>query len=312
MSKNKKIDKSILQSHDKFIKSILTNKSDAIDFFKNYLSEDILKNLDLRTLKHEKESFISEKLKSDFSDLLFSVKNKKNKKVLIYILFEHKSKPDRWVSFQLLKYMLSIWERELKNNPKLKKLPAILPFVFYHGKQKWHINKYFKNIVEQSLPEEYIPNFKYYLNDLSKYTEDTIKGKSKLKLSLLTMKYIFEKDVAHILVENKNKDISEYLGTKQGSELFKKILIYILSNQDLELEEVKEIIKKSDIKNKEEVMVTTAERLIYQGYEQGEQEGIQKAKLEDCKKMFELGFDIDLIHKITGLTKKEIKNVIKK
>jgi hypothetical protein len=45
MKRKKKIDKSILQSHDKFIKSILTNKTDAIDFFKNYLSKDILKIL---------------------------------------------------------------------------------------------------------------------------------------------------------------------------------------------------------------------------------------------------------------------------
>jgi predicted transposase/invertase (TIGR01784 family) len=134
------------------------------------------------------------------------------------------------------------------------------------------------------------------------------------------MKYIFEKNVAHILVENKNKDISEYLGTKQGSELFKKILIYILSNQDLELDEVKKIIKKSDIKNKEEVMVTTAERLIYQGYEQGEQKGLQKGLqkgkyqglLETAKKMFEQGFEIELIRKITGLSKKEINIAVKK
>ena len=48
----------------------------------------------------------------------------------IYILFEHKSKSDRFTVFQLLKYMIKIWDRYAKER---NLLPGIIPVVYYHG-----------------------------------------------------------------------------------------------------------------------------------------------------------------------------------
>ncbi len=53
--------------------------------------------------------------------------------VFLYLLFEHQSKPDRWMRFRLLKYMCRIWEESFKQNPEQTELPLILPVVFYQG-----------------------------------------------------------------------------------------------------------------------------------------------------------------------------------
>jgi hypothetical protein len=45
-------------------------------------------------------------------------------RALVSVLFEHKSSTDRWVSFQLLRYMVRIWERCRHENSKLERLPA--------------------------------------------------------------------------------------------------------------------------------------------------------------------------------------------
>ncbi|MCB1160899.1 MAG: Rpn family recombination-promoting nuclease/putative transposase, partial [Leptospiraceae bacterium] len=60
--------------HDKFFKSLMTEKENAIDFFQNYLPPELLKEIDLETLELEKESFVDDKLKEGFSDVLYRVK----------------------------------------------------------------------------------------------------------------------------------------------------------------------------------------------------------------------------------------------
>ena len=73
------------------------------------MPSDVLEHIDLKTLTNQNGEYIDEKLKKDFSDLLYQV-DIDGKKGYIYILFEHKSYEDEKVIFQLLRYMSRIWE----------------------------------------------------------------------------------------------------------------------------------------------------------------------------------------------------------
>lgn len=57
---------------------------------KNYLPKSILKVIDLEQIQSEKESYIDEELKENFSDILFKTKIQ-GKEGYIYFLFEHKN-----------------------------------------------------------------------------------------------------------------------------------------------------------------------------------------------------------------------------
>jgi predicted transposase YdaD len=80
---------------------------------KGYLPGNIKKNLDFKSLKISKNSFIDRRLKNYFADLLYEIKLKSSQKsAFIYILFEHKCWEDWFVCLQLLKYIHS---PELRN-----------------------------------------------------------------------------------------------------------------------------------------------------------------------------------------------------
>ena len=74
-------DKSLVKiPHDSFVKKVLGNRITAKDFLEEHLSVDVIRSLDLRTIKVEKESYVDDNLKNRYSDLVYSVKTKKDKK----------------------------------------------------------------------------------------------------------------------------------------------------------------------------------------------------------------------------------------
>ncbi|MEW6619699.1 MAG: hypothetical protein AB1422_10265 [bacterium] len=57
--------------------------------------------------------------------------------------------------------------------------------------------------------------------------------------------------------------------------------------------------------------MTTAMKLIEQGMQQGLQQGEYRKAVEAAKAMYSEGFNIDVIAKITGLSKEEINKVVR-
>jgi predicted transposase/invertase (TIGR01784 family) len=105
----------LINPHDRFFKDLLSRPKAATDFLSNYLPPEIAAPLDLSAPEIVKDSFIDEELRQHFSDLLYRVNLKSGGDALVYILFEHKSGPDEWVAFQLLRYEVRIWESERRN-----------------------------------------------------------------------------------------------------------------------------------------------------------------------------------------------------
>ena len=78
--------------HDKFIKTILSDKDNAKVFLKTFLPEKISNKIDFSTLKYANKSFISDELKETFADIIFECNFKNsNQSKYISILLEHKS-----------------------------------------------------------------------------------------------------------------------------------------------------------------------------------------------------------------------------
>ena len=163
--------------HDKFFKEILGNVSTANDFLTHYLPENIMNVIDVNTLDPQKDSFINEELDESFSDLLFKV-DINEREGYLYFLFEHKSYSDKGIAFQLLKYMIEIWETKT-NKEEEKELPIIIPLVIHHGRSNWRVPSNLGTMLDgyEQLPEDlkmYVPNFEYLLYDLSIYDYEDI------------------------------------------------------------------------------------------------------------------------------------------
>jgi predicted transposase YdaD len=192
----------IKSPHDSFFKRLFGNLEIAADFLRNYLPSEILVHLDLSTLTLEKESFVDPSLRESFSDLLFRVQTTTGEAVFIYLLLEHKSAPEKWVAFQLLRYIVQFWERMQAQGSE--RLPLIVPIVFYHGQERWTVGRRLSALIELRGTNElqkYAPEFEYDLRDLSPSGGAEIKGQPRLRAGLQMLRYIFSEELSRRLPE---------------------------------------------------------------------------------------------------------------
>lgn len=304
------------QPHDKYFRATFGEVGFASNLLTSYLPKDLLNLVDISTLEPQKESYLDKKLQEQFTDLLFRV-NINNKEGYIYFLFEHKSYQDRMVIFQLLKYMIAIWESKLKGN---ESLPVIIPMVIYHDNGEWKPKQTLGEMIldYDLLPENlkiYIPNFEYILYDLSKWTKEGIKLEAEYKIAVKALtkaRYASKDEILSIIVEAvellmeiEQKDTVTYY----ISECIK----YVLSiRDDISEVEIKNVVEKISIEGGELVM-SVAERLIEQGLEQGLKQGLElgarKEKIKAAKTGIIKGYSMEIIMDMTGLTEEEIEEV---
>ncbi|WP_027340820.1 Rpn family recombination-promoting nuclease/putative transposase [Halonatronum saccharophilum] len=297
--------------HDKFFKESLSRVEVAKGFMENYLPEKLLNLIDLDNIIIEKDSFIEKELEEYFSDILYRV-SLKGKEAYLYFLFEHKSYPYKKITIQLLQYMLNIWELKLKQK-KEGKLPLIIPMVVYHGKDRWNIGVKLSDIVED-IPkevEEYFPDYKYLLYDLSSYSDEEIKGTGILRVFLEILSSLYKDDFeerfkeALIVLERLREQ-------NQGIEYFETVVRYILNAKDgLEFKDLKDMADKISTKRGEDIM-TIADQLRREGRIEGKVEGKMEGKVEIAQNLLKKGMSTIEVMDITELPKKKIEEIKKK
>ena len=175
--------KKVQSPHDKFFKLMFRNPARALELLRIALPMLITEPQEqtrdrnttrvvlLTDLRLTSESFVSEELQDLYSDVLFEAtvqdtgpqKNRSGRplpspsKVLVYILFEHKSEAEHFTLLQLYRYMGEIWGRYVEQMRDREKgqakrkvaelLPRVIPIIVYHGKDAWtaplHFSEYF-------------------------------------------------------------------------------------------------------------------------------------------------------------------------
>ncbi len=259
----------IFNPHDKFFKEVLSRQEVARDFILHYLPSDIVGLFDIESLEIRKDSFIDKELKEHFSDILYCVDTKGGGSSYVYVLFEHKSYPERLISLHLLRYMARIWEQAVKRG-ETSPLPTIIPVVVYHGRSKWKVGLEFQDLFD--LPEElrgFLPGFRYLLCDLTQYSDEEIRGAVTLKAAFLLMKHIFSEDLVDRL-PGILELLRDLLNKRSGLEYLETVLRYVASGSDQIREEeiesgVKEILREKG----GDIMPTVAEKWIEHGYPAG-------------------------------------------
>lgn len=316
----------IKKAHDKFIRDLMSRKEVVQDFLRYYLDQELVKLLDLSTLEIKKDTFVDQELAEHFSDILYQLKFRNGQNAQVYVLIEHKSYSDSLVAFQLLRYMIRIWELELKQHStvrssmrkhrKKKKLDPkedwiqaklelgvseqeqpssetqesqpqktltltpILPIIFYHGTQQWQVPLGFHDIFLQlpALMAPYVPNFRYFLYDLTTVKDSEIQGDLILQIGLLSLKYARDDNL-----KDKLKPIFELIdqlaNPQQIREYLETVVRYLWSTSPINREEIKTALIDIFSKEGESTMTTIAQTFIEQGRKEMELE-VQKAYQE--------------------------------
>ena len=308
----------LVNPHDAFFKHYLSQPAVASDFLRHHLPAEVVALLDLQHLRLEKDSCVDEKLRSYFSDLIYTAMTHDANPVAVALLAEHKSYPDDWVDFQVLRYKVGYWVREFeaieaeveKQRAEAKSaaeaglppplrtkarttLTPILVILVYHGKDEWQIPlRFARHLTGMEDPASplsqvmgrYVPDFEPHFVNVSAMTDDAIRGEVKTRLMLTVLKYIFDDRLDGRLGEILAM-ASEVLRQPSGIEMVMALLRYITrSAVKLNRTEITQQLLAYLPKEGGFLMETLAQEWIEEGktigFDLGKKEGIDIGKKE--------------------------------
>ncbi len=286
--------------HDRLFREVWSNLENVRGFLHNYLPGSVLTLMDLESLEICKDSFIEEDLQDYFSDMLYKV-TLSGSPGYVYVLFEHKSYDDKYVHLQLLEYMVKIWRLFLKQQEKKKKkppLPIVLPLLIYHGKDSWPEKRiWFSSLLSGPVKElsDYIPDFSFRLYDLTRFSDEEIKGTVMARVVMLLFKHIYDQDLLEKLPEILSL-MQELMKKNTGLQWLETVFRYLSNAVDeVSTATLKEIVEQALSKKEGEYVMTLAEKLRIEGKIEGKIEG----EIKGLTKAIELSINLKFPEKLT-------------
>lgn len=250
----------------KFFKETFSRTDITSDFLQAYLPESIRRKLDLASLCRETDSYTDEQLNEHFTDLVFSALFG-DQQVKVTLLLEHKSYTENHPHFQLNRYMLTIWEQQLKQKTALT---PILPVVLYHGKKRWQkrsLQAYFPQLESELNP--FLPNFDYVLIDLTTVETKLPQLHSDFaRLTGLLLQYSRRRRDLIRVLEPHTQLIQNLISFSNGRVFIETTFIYLNWSSSLTTSEVIAIFNRISTEAGT-IAMSAAQKLINEGIEKG-------------------------------------------
>jgi predicted transposase/invertase (TIGR01784 family) len=280
--------------HDALFKASFGQPEIARSEFDLVLPPAVRAHLDLATLALCPGSFVDEDLQHTHSDLLYAVRLRAGGEGLVYILFEHQSSPDATMPFRLLRYMVRVWERWLRDHPGTKTLPIVLPVLLHHGDGAWKAAPELASVFDAT-PEVldafrvYVPHFRFVLDDLVALTPAALCARDLAALPRLVQLALwasrsfprlreavpFMRAVAATLVRDDN-----------ARALLAQVYRYVFSTAppDVDVAKIRTMLLEVAGPEGAEDVMNAAEQLIAEGEKRGEKRGELKGELRGEQK----------------------------
>ncbi|ACY15422.1 Rpn family recombination-promoting nuclease/putative transposase [Haliangium ochraceum] len=274
-------------SHDSLVKATFTRLDFAADEFRAVLPSALVARLDLDELTLCPGSFVSDELRQQHTDLLFSAPLD-GEPAFLYLLLEHQSTVDRMMPLRLLRYMVSIWERHLGEHADATTLPPILPVVLHHSEKGWTTPTSFGELFALSDGAReafgpYLPELRFVLDDLSRQPDEALQMRqmaAQAKLTLWALKNArHAQDVLASLAAWRDI-LREAVTAPGGIEALAAIVRYTLQHADTDPDALKRFLIDSAGDPAKEAFMTGAEKLTQAVREQSLRQGRVEGRVE--------------------------------
>ena len=236
--------------------------------------------------------------------------------------------PYRILEYEVEIIKSAIDKEKIKN--KSYKFPLVIPIVLYTGKRNWNAQKELEDIQEKLEGMDASSVSNYNLVDVNNFTEEELLEEDTLisKMMLLEKSKntnetieLLEKIISKIKDEDKDvlkRIIGLILEKKLGKER-SNYFIEKLKGVDKNMLAVLDMIEKENQmyinigkkEGKEEGKIEGKKEGKKEGKREGKIEGKEEEKIEIIKNMKKEKISIEIIEKVTGVNKKEIKKIIK-
>lgn len=248
--------------------------------------------------------------KAAFSDVVYAA-TYGDQKLEICLLFEHKSKPEKFPHLQLLRYMLEAWDTMVSNKEKLK---AIVPIVVYHGSEKWSVrpfHSYFGNL--DSHLKAFFPGFEYLVTNFNEIPTDTLLKLNPgiLRPTMLIFKHGKEEEFIKVNFKEIFRGLEDQLENQQVSNQLIVLFVYLWSVSKIADEEFMDLLNSLP-QEMNDLTMTTYEQIIQRGVKQGKIEGKVEKENFVITQGVKNGLSLGMIAELTGLSIDEVEKRIKR
>ena len=282
--------------HDALFKYTFSQPQHAIELFRSVLPPAVVPHINFDTLRMEPTSFIDDELRARFSDLLFSVRLDR-KRAYLYLLFEHQSSPERFMCVRLLRYVLDAWDHHLKEHPRARRLPVVIPIVLHHGEHGWTEPVSLRELYDA--PAEvldalrpYLPELTFLLDDLAPQDDAALRDRALsavLQMTLWAFKHVrHDRNVIPDLREALDL-LAAMLDARSGLAAFEVLMRYIFKVAGTPARDVQVIVDQLGHPEASKIVMTAAEQLREEGRKQGLAKGLAKGREEGRKEGREEG-----------------------
>lgn len=312
--------KSSLSQHDALFKKFLGDIDVARDFLESHLPPYLRERCDFSTLSMESGSFIEDDLRTQCSDMLYSVQTNSGKGY-IYTVVEHQSRPEKLMAFRLLRYSVAAMQRHLEQGNDT--LPVVIPVLFYHGATSpYPYSTHFLDCFADPELAATVYQQAFPLVDITTIPDEEILTHRRVALLQLVQKHIRTRDMLELAVE-----LASLIEKWQYSkEQCKSLLYYIAkAGNTIDGERFIRTLAEKAPTYREDFM-TIAEQLeakgekrgeargyqlgrqdgVNEGLQQGLEKGRQEATRQLAKQLFANGVDRQIIKISTDLTDDEL------
>lgn len=190
--------------------------------------------------------------------------------LLIYVLVEHKSYVDRWVTLQMLRYVLVIAQRERNKAGRDALLPQVLPVIVYHGTRRWS-DPEFADLIDGARPgDRHVPHFRPFFVNLADLSRQQFHGGIRTLTGLLVLKQLkqpLSPPVARELLDVLERASADPEARELAALCFRVLL---LVKEHAEVEYLKTLAREPQYHRVQENVMTYGEELIKEGVDKGE------------------------------------------
>lgn len=303
----------INNKHDKGYKDLFSNKETFITLLRSFLNKPWVNEIDVNELECVDKSFILHDYAEKEADIVYKAKIK-DTNVIFYVLLELQSSVDKTMPIRLLFYMNEIWRDYIKNNVNSDKLPAIIPMVLYNGEKTWSVPKNFKEMIEgYEIFGGELLDFSYLLFDVKNYEEEELLSLANIVSTIFYLDK--QSDIETISIKLKTiinviKNLSE-----KDANFLKRWLRFIVRSkfpkgQQKEFDKMLDENINLEVEDMVSNFATSIEKAIEQSKMEGKIEGKIEEKRDMAKKLLENGAETEFVVKITGLSRKEVEELI--
>ncbi len=288
--------------HDRGYTKLFSNKEIFRQLITSFVREAWVKDLDFSKCELVKGSFVSQKYKKTFSDLMYKVKFRGHD-LYIVILLEFKSAPSYFVAVQIAGYILDFYRHLIDSEKRLRKLPPVFPILLYNGKKSWTSPLNVVELVEgATVLGEYGLACKYFPIIENAFSPKILQQIGNIVSTLFLAEANFDADLLALKLDK----LFEKAEDKQAVSLFINWLAQLFHHGKISEKDYAKLGQVYQSKEEVSMLIEAIQKEKAQIRALGERTGVQKGKMKIAQVMLSNGEPIEKIKLYTGLSNEAI------